>query len=69
MEELEAIEARLWAILAPYRDRLEEDTVYGLVMLKRPGATKHQLLRRCQGRDEARRLPPDARLLEPGAAG
>ena len=40
--ELEAIEARLWAILAPYRDRLEEGSVYGLVTLKRPGANAHQ---------------------------
>jgi hypothetical protein len=40
--EFAAIEARLWAILAPYRDRLEEGSVYGLVMLKRPGATSHQ---------------------------
>ena len=40
--ELEAIEARLWAILAPYRDRLEEGSVYGLATLKRPGANAHQ---------------------------
>ena len=40
--ELGAIEGRLWTILAPYRDRLEEDSVYGLVTLKRPGANKHQ---------------------------
>ncbi|HEX6868307.1 MAG TPA: hypothetical protein VF119_05850 [Candidatus Limnocylindrales bacterium] len=40
--ELEPIEARLWAILAPYRDRLEEGSVYGLVTLKRPGANSHQ---------------------------
>jgi hypothetical protein len=40
--EFEAIQARLWAILAPYRDRLEEGSVYGLVTLKRPGANAHQ---------------------------
>ncbi len=40
--ELEAIEARLWAILAPYRDELEPGSVYGLVTLKRPGANAHQ---------------------------
>jgi len=39
--EFEAIERRLWAILAPYRDRLEEGSVYGLVTLKRPGAKAH----------------------------
>ena len=41
-EEFEAIEARLWAILAPYRDRLEVGSVYGLVTLKRSGANAHQ---------------------------
>lgn len=41
-EEFEAIEARLWAILAPYRDELEAGSVYGLVTLKRPGANAHQ---------------------------
>lgn len=35
------LEARLWAILAPYRDRLEEGSVYGLVTLKQPGARAH----------------------------
>ena len=40
--EFEAIEARLWSILAPYRDRLEEGSVYGLATLKRPGANSHQ---------------------------
>jgi hypothetical protein len=39
--EFEAIERRLWVILAPYRDRLEEGSVYGLVTLKRPGAKAH----------------------------
>ena len=40
--ESEVIEARLWAILAPYRDELEQGSVYGLVTLKRPGANAHQ---------------------------
>lgn len=40
--DFEAVEARLWAILAPYRDRLEEGTVYGLATLKRPEANSHQ---------------------------
>jgi hypothetical protein len=39
--EFEAIERRLWAILGPYRDRLEEGSVYGLETLKRPGAKAH----------------------------
>jgi len=37
----DGLEARLWAILAPYRDRLEEGSVYGLVTLRRPGAGAH----------------------------
>ena len=37
----DGLEARLWAILAPYRDRLEEGSVYGLVTLRRPGARAH----------------------------
>jgi hypothetical protein len=36
-----AIEARLWAILEPYRDRLEDGSVYGLATLKWPGARQH----------------------------
>ena len=40
--EFGALEARLWAVLAPYRDRLEDGSVYGLVTLKRPGANAHQ---------------------------
>jgi len=41
MGEFEAIEARLWAILEPYRERLEDGSVYGLVTLKRVGARQH----------------------------
>jgi hypothetical protein len=40
--EFEAVEARLWVILAPYRDRLEDGSVYGLATVKRPGANAHQ---------------------------
>ena len=39
--EFAAIEARLWAILEPYRDRLEPGSVYGLVTLKRVGTRQH----------------------------
>lgn len=41
MTELAAIEARIWSILAPYRDRLETSTIYGLPSLKWPGAKAH----------------------------
>lgn len=40
-ESLAAIEAALWGILEPYRARLEPGSVYGLVTLKRAGATQH----------------------------
>ena len=39
--EFQEIEARLWAILEPYRDRLEDGSVYGLVTLKWAGAKQH----------------------------
>ena len=39
--EFKAIEARLWAILEPYRDRLEPGSVYGLVTLRRVGSKQH----------------------------
>ncbi len=41
MTDLAAVEARLRAILAPYRGRLEEATIYGLPVLRRPGAKAH----------------------------
>ena len=41
-DQLAAIEARLRAILAPYEDRLEWATVYGIPTLRRPGANTHQ---------------------------
>lgn len=39
--EFEAIESRLWSILAPYRGRLEDGSVYGLVTLRWVGAKQH----------------------------
>jgi hypothetical protein len=39
--ELGAVEARLQAILDPYRDRLEAFEIYGVPMLRRPGAKAH----------------------------
>lgn len=36
-----AIESRLRAILLPYEDRLEWATLYGIRMLRRPGANAH----------------------------
>lgn len=41
MTDLDAVEARIWSILAPYRDRLEASTIYGLPALKWPGAKAH----------------------------
>jgi hypothetical protein len=38
---LDAVEARLNAILDPYRDRLEPFDIYGVAMLRRPGAGAH----------------------------
>jgi hypothetical protein len=39
--ELAAAEARLQAVLDPYRDRLEAFEIYGVPMLRRPGAKAH----------------------------
>ena len=41
MSELEAVEARIWAMLEPYRDRLESGTIYGIPSLRWPGAKAH----------------------------
>ena len=35
------MEARLVALLEPYRARLEEATIYGIPVLRRPGAAAH----------------------------
>jgi hypothetical protein len=39
--DLAALEARLQGILDPYRDRLEPFEIYGMPMLRRPGARAH----------------------------
>ena len=41
MADLAAVEARLRAILEPYRGRLETFEIYGVEMLRRPGAKAH----------------------------
>ena len=41
MGEFDALEARLWRILDPYRGRLEDGSVYGLHTIKRVGANAH----------------------------
>ena len=39
--DLEAIEARIWSILEPYRGLLEASTIYGIPALKWPNAKAH----------------------------
>ncbi len=41
MDDLEDVAARLQAIIEPYRDRLEEGHIYGVTVLRRPGAKAH----------------------------
>jgi len=41
MGELAGVQARLEAILEPYRSRLETFEIYGVPMLRRPGARAH----------------------------
>jgi hypothetical protein len=41
MSDLPEIEARIWAMLEPYRDRLEPATIYGIPSLRWPGAKAH----------------------------
>ena len=41
MADLEGVEARLWAILEPYRGELESATIYGMPSLRWPGAKAH----------------------------
>lgn len=38
---LQAIEARIWSLLEPYRSELEAATIYGLPSLRWPGAKAH----------------------------
>ncbi len=66
--EFGALEARLWAVLAPYRDRLEEGSVYGLVTLKRPGANAHQFFAGVRVAAKHVSFPPDADLRRPRPA-
>ena len=39
--DLEAIEARIWALLEPFRGELEQATIYGMPSLRWPGAKSH----------------------------
>ena len=42
MADLEEVEARLWSLLAPYRERgLVDSTIYGMPSLASPGARAH----------------------------
>ena len=41
MTDLEAIDARIWALLEPYRDELEDATIYGMPSLRWPGSGNH----------------------------
>lgn len=39
--DLDAVEERIWELLAPYRDELEEATIYGMPSLRWPGSGSH----------------------------
>jgi hypothetical protein len=39
--DLQAIEARIWSLLEPYRAELEAATIYGMPSLRWPGARAH----------------------------
>ena len=41
MPDIPATESRIWSILEPYRQRLEESTIYGVPSLKWRGARAH----------------------------
>ena len=41
MADLDAVEARIWALLDPYRDELEDATIYGMPSLRWPGSGSH----------------------------
>ena len=41
VEDLAGLEDRLQRVLDPYRDRLEAFEIYGMPMLRRPGARAH----------------------------
>ena len=68
-EAFTTIEARLWAILDPYRDRLEPNDIYGMPTLRWPGAKAHDFFAgvRIAPRHVAYHLMPvhsDPQLLE-----
>ena len=50
---LDAIEARLRAVLDPYGDRLEPATIYNIPVLRRPGAKSHDWFAGVQRTDAA----------------
>ena len=39
--DLDSVEAAIWALLDPYRDELEEATIYGMPSLRWPGSGSH----------------------------
>jgi hypothetical protein len=41
MADLDAVEARIWALLDRYRDELEDATIYGMPSLRWPGSGGH----------------------------
>jgi hypothetical protein len=41
MTDLEAVEAKIWSLLEPYRAELEPATIYGMPSLRWPGAKAH----------------------------
>jgi uncharacterized protein YukE len=41
MADLDAVEARIWALLEPYRGELEDATIYGMPSLRWPGSGGH----------------------------
>src|SRR5260370_16366013 len=53
MADLGALEARLQAVLDPYRDRLEAFEIYGVPMLRWPGTKAHDWFAGVQRIDDA----------------
>jgi hypothetical protein len=41
MTDLDGVEARIWELLEPYRDELEEASIYGMPSLRWPGSGAH----------------------------
>ncbi|MGN0065407.1 MAG: hypothetical protein ACI379_14310 [Nocardioides sp.] len=41
MTDLDAVEVRIWDLLAPYRDELEDATIYSMPSLRWPGVKGH----------------------------